>query len=355
MMVIEPKWARTLLSLSPPFQCDSLAMAAEFTYYAFISYSHLDKRFAKKVQHYLEHYRLPSVLCRKYPHVPKDIRPIFRDWTDLDIGKLGAKLTAALAASRYLIVICSENSARPNADGKNWIDEEVRTFIGLRPENVERVIPIIYRKKGGVRAMDCLPASIREEEILAADILEKGKERVLNDVGAAMVGLKPNVLWDRHEREMRRRRCLRRLAGGTAVALAAVAGWWCWDYYVPRVAYYTDYIERNNLPEGLFELTEDEVSQRHRHYRFTMHKHRLRSVEYCNSAGTPQEHLDYWNQERPARLELEYGEGGEVATCSHRNAQGREMLVRKFAPRHIDFVKTVRLGDGPDDVAQAVS
>ncbi len=330
-------------------------MEAEFTYYAFISYSRKDKAFAEKLQHYLEHYRLPSVLCRKYPHVPKHVRPIFRDWTDLAIGQLGEKLKDALAASRYLIVICSENSARPNAYGKNWIDEELRAFLALRPENIRRVIPVICRRQGA-EVTEYLPSSIREHEISAADVADKGERRVFNDVVAAMVGLNPDVLWDRHEREQRRKRFLRRICGGAAAALAAVASWWCWYYYVPHVSYYADYIERDNVPEGLFELEEEDVAQRHRHYRFTTCKYRLRKVEYCNSAGTPQEHSDYWNKERPAAMDLEYEEGsGELIYHVYRGEDRKEYEKRRFSGDSIDFVQSVPHKGGMREVGKTIS
>lgn len=32
-----------------------------YTYYAFISYNHLDEKWAKRLQHKLHHYRLPSI------------------------------------------------------------------------------------------------------------------------------------------------------------------------------------------------------------------------------------------------------------------------------------------------------
>ncbi len=334
-------------------------MEPGFTYYAFISYSHADDAFAKKVQRYLEHYRVPGKIRKMGRNVPAKIRPVFLDCTDLAIGQLSDKLSQALRVSQYLIVICSEKAAKPNADGKHWIDEEVRTFLSLHPDNTDRIIPVLHRENPDSDARVCLPTSIRENDILAADVEKHGCERVLNDVIAKLLGILPNELKNRHAEEelFRRRMCY--LGGLACAAFAALAGWWCWDYYGTHVSYYTDYIERHNLPEGLFELTDDQMEQRHRHYRFTTHRHRLRSVEYCNSAGRLQEHQDAWWKERPAAMLLEYKEGrdgaGEVVACTHLNALGMEVSKRKFSPNCVDFVQTVGVGDERMEVAQSAS
>ncbi len=320
-------------------------MSRDFSYYAFISYSHKDEAFAKKLQHYLEHYKLPSVLCRKYPHLPKPLRPIFRDSTDLPIARIQKSILDALRSSRFLIVICSESSAKPNAEGKNWIDWEIENFIGMKPDNVENVIPILFRKDESVNTQACLPPTVKKHEILAADVFFKGEARVPSDTFATMVLLMPDVLWNRHARELRRKRVLRRLSISVAALTAALGGWFYWDYYVPHVTYYRDYIERNNIPEGLFELTDEEIAQRKHHYRFTTHQHRLRTVEYCNADGDPIEHTFIWNKERPSAMQLKYPEGlNEPSHRINNDAKGQERMKLVFSHGCIDFVQTTADG-----------
>ena len=118
-----------------------------FKYCAFISYSSKDAKFAEKLHRYLSYFKLPSKLCQKYPQKPDNVRPIYRDKTNLIIDKLSDALKEALKVSKYLIVICSEHSAKPNEEGKNWIDEEVQDFVSFDPENVHRIIPVLLRKK----------------------------------------------------------------------------------------------------------------------------------------------------------------------------------------------------------------
>ena len=60
-------------------QQGALVMEQEnFSYYAFISYSHNDKEIAQKIQKRLEHYHMPSKLLEDHPELPKKFSPIFR-------------------------------------------------------------------------------------------------------------------------------------------------------------------------------------------------------------------------------------------------------------------------------------
>lgn len=67
-------------------------MNKEFTYIAFISYKREDEKWAKWLQHKLEHYKLPSVIRKETSDLPKYIKPIFRDRTDLTGGVLEERL-----------------------------------------------------------------------------------------------------------------------------------------------------------------------------------------------------------------------------------------------------------------------
>ncbi len=325
-------------------------MEPEFTYYAFISYSHEDEAFAEKLHHYLEHYKLPSMLCRKFPHLIKRLRPIFLDSKELEISNLSDALKGALAASRYLIVLCSENSLTPNSEGKNWIDEEIRMFLDLRPENKKRIIPVILRSEGGKKAHEYLLPTIRKLDLLGVDVFKLKEARAFNDVIAKMHGLKPDELWNRHLREEEEAKRRRRIKRGVAAVLAAVVGWCCWYLFAPHARYYEDYIERNNLPEGVHELTKEEMKKRYRHYRFTHQLLRLRRVEYCNAVGTPQEHEEIWQLERPACIKLGYGNDGQVNQSIYYNSRGNKTLIRGMTPSSINFQQPIHTDEGEDVV-----
>ena len=58
-----------------------------YKYYAFISYKREDEEWAIWLQHKLEHYKMPSNLNGK-TSLPKEIRPIFKDTSELNPGNL---------------------------------------------------------------------------------------------------------------------------------------------------------------------------------------------------------------------------------------------------------------------------
>jgi hypothetical protein len=94
-------------------------------YFAFISYKREDEKWAVWLQNKLEHYKLPSNLNGRID-LPKEIRPIFRDKSELAGGVLADEIQKALEASRYLIVICS-----PRAAQSPWVGKEVQSFIDM--------------------------------------------------------------------------------------------------------------------------------------------------------------------------------------------------------------------------------
>lgn len=102
--------------------------AAKF--YAFLSYSHRDKVWSDWLHRSLERYAVPRRLVgRPNPDgvVPRRLFPIFRDREELPTSNdLGGSIRGALAASKYLVVICSPASAR-----SRWVNEEVAEWKRL--------------------------------------------------------------------------------------------------------------------------------------------------------------------------------------------------------------------------------
>jgi hypothetical protein len=85
-------------------------------YKAFISYSHADKRWAKRIHRSLERYRVPVRTVREARPdvgvVPKRLAPSFRDDDELPASAdLGADITEALLSSEWLVVVCSPDAA----------------------------------------------------------------------------------------------------------------------------------------------------------------------------------------------------------------------------------------------------
>lgn len=115
-------------------------------YWAFISYSHADAKWAEWLHKSLERYRIPARLVgRETPAgiVPKKMFPVFRDRDELaGSSELGGALEQALAASRCQVVIASPNSAR-----SRWVGEEIKYFKSLGRSS--RVLALIVDGEPG--------------------------------------------------------------------------------------------------------------------------------------------------------------------------------------------------------------
>ena len=177
-------------------------MESNKSYFAFISYKREDEKYAEELRKKLEHYRLPSKLRKTDSSLPKEIRPVFRDALELAGGVLSKEIESALQQSKYLIVICSPNSAK-----SPWVNKEVQTFIGYGRE--ESIIPFII---DGIpfsedEATECFPPALKslkdDRELLGININEINRETASIKVIARMLGLKFDTLWQRYEREQR--------------------------------------------------------------------------------------------------------------------------------------------------------
>lgn len=209
-------------------------MAGEYKYFAFISYSHADERRSRWLHRALETYRIPRHLvgrATEYGPVPVRLAPVFRDRDELTgASDLGSTVTAALAASRHLIVICSPASA-----GSRWVDEEVRTF--KRMGRGQRILTLVVdgepnaSGKPGQEARECFAPSLRFEldpdgglsdrrtEPVAAD-LRPGKDGKSNAKLKLIAGLLGVGFDELKQREHRRQQ--RRLLVVTAAALTGL-------------------------------------------------------------------------------------------------------------------------------------
>ena len=238
-------------------------MDGDYKYYAFISYSHKDARWAKWVQDAVEHYKLPAIIRKEAKEpLPKKLSPVFRDATHLGAGKLVNNLHSELDASKFLIVICSPSAANPNAEGKHFVDSEVRHFCELG--RADRIIPVIV--EGTPETSFC--PKIKEEEILALDATKFPKARIQNDIVARLLGLRPDDLWKRELRRRRRQCVIRGCAIFLTGLVTAFGGWYWHDWNAGKIAYFKDYVDRFGVPQGLFPLERGNIKGRGRTYKF---------------------------------------------------------------------------------------
>jgi WD40 repeat protein len=213
-------------------------------YWAFISYSHADRKWADWLHRSLENYPMPRDLVGKPTPadapIPKRFVPVFRDREELPTSSdLGMVIQKALGAARFLVVICSPRSAK-----SKWVEQEIVDFKRVHGE--DRVLALIVDGEPwasdhgdpSIAETECFPRALRHRlgkdgaiseeraEPIAADAREgkDGRENAVIKLMAGLLGVGFDDL-RRREQEYQRRR-LRRLrltcTGFAVLFIAAV-------------------------------------------------------------------------------------------------------------------------------------
>lgn len=307
---------------------------SHYSYYAFISYSHKDIKSAKWLQNALEKFKFPTKVKKDYgSRIPDNIRPIFRDETDLNGGVLEKNLERELLESRFLLVVCSPNSAK-----SEWVNKEVEFFINTGRE--DQIIPLIIEGKPDTdnEAEQCFVPALRNlgNEILGISLPALGLDKAIVKVVAQMLNLKFDNLWQRHERHKRKNRIIV-LSLITSVLLALAGfGIYEWDYNREKVTYYADFVDQWGIPKGLFKLSDKQVAHRYGSYKFTESRGKLRKVEYVNPKGLLREPLakrysDYnIHAINPVSMELDYYGNGNIAEIVYKSSTQTPILAIQY-------------------------
>ena len=224
----------------------------EFKYWAFISYSHADKKWGDWLHGALETYTVPKSLAggqttRGEP-VPHRAFPVFRDREELPTSSdLSSVISRALLQSRYLVVVCS-----PRAAKSHWVNQEILDFKKLGRE--DRTLALIVDgepnasegKPGFSLDSECFPEALkhplgadgnldkgRRTEPIAADARpgKDGKANAALKLLAGILGLNYDDLKRRDE--LRRRRQQQILVSASAALVlifATLAGTALWQW-----------------------------------------------------------------------------------------------------------------------------
>lgn len=205
---------------------------SKYEYFAFISYSSQDLTFAKRFQEHLERYHVPTKIREQNPELPQNIRPVFRDGSDISTGELKSVLQKYLRESKYLIVICSEASA-----ASRYVNQEVEYFCSLGRE--ERIIPLIISGKPDDPVHSCYPPALKRS-IIGANVNEDGYRKAFIRVVASILGVSNDSLWQRDLRRRRKNNIL--LAVFLSVILGAVGSYTYYyqSIYLPRLRFYSE-------------------------------------------------------------------------------------------------------------------
>ena len=89
------------------------------------------------------------------------------------------------------------------------------------------------------------------------------KKRAFIRVVARLLDIKFNTLWQPYERILR----IRKWSTGIGVVLFLFVLFILWDYYRTKNEYFADYVDRWGIPEGVVELSAEQV-KKSTHYRF---------------------------------------------------------------------------------------
>ena len=212
-------------------------MGTEFKYWAFISYSHADKKWGDWLHSALETYKVPKPLAGVASGageaLPRRIFPIFRDREELPTSAdLGSMIAQALEQSRCLIVICS-----PRAASSHWVNQEILDFKRLG--GAERILALIVDgepnaadgKPGFSVEAECFPEALRyalgadgkldrnrPTEPIAADA-RPGMDGRINAKLKLVAGILGINYDDLKRRDERRRRRQQRIVVAVSAAL----------------------------------------------------------------------------------------------------------------------------------------
>lgn len=201
-------------------------------YVAFISYSHVDRDWARWLHRSIERYRIPASLGTGAGR----LTPVFLDREELSSASdLAQSVRAALEESAALIVVCSPNAAR-----SRWVNEEIRSFKALGRGNC--ILCLIVGGEPGAAdrqqppESECFPAALlyqvidgqltdqRAAEPLAADVRPGADSRreALLKIVAGLLGVSLDQL--RQRDQVRRQRRLAGIAAAATVGCVVLAG-----------------------------------------------------------------------------------------------------------------------------------
>lgn len=213
-------------------------MQNKYKYFAFISFQSADAKEAARLQHTIESYRLPAVLCKQDTSIPRRIRPLYCYLNDMHAGEeLMQELKQRMEQSRYLIVVCS-----PRAAQSTYINSGIDYFVSLGRR--DSIIPIIVDgvPYSGDPKTECFPEALcrhfpkhtdplQDHSILGINIHEEGVAtrksygRAMLMVVARMLQLDFDGLLLREQQRRRKRTILTSLL--TIVIMISLGlTWW---------------------------------------------------------------------------------------------------------------------------------
>ncbi|MBE6406481.1 MAG: tetratricopeptide repeat protein, partial [Lentisphaerae bacterium] len=141
-----------------------------YKFYAFVSYSRKNSPAANYLQKSLERSKIPTKKIHEslLPNDGKHIKPVFLDKRDLEVSEkdFSENIQYAIENSRYLLVLCSPESAQ-----SEWVGREISYFLETHDNDLNAIVPIILSGRPGSCGEDeCLPDALRRADIISRNL-----------------------------------------------------------------------------------------------------------------------------------------------------------------------------------------
>lgn len=180
----------------------------EYKYFAFISYNHVDFRWGKRLFHKLEYYKMSSNLCKLHGWSKRNpISPVFFAPYEIQPNELSDELKDRLNNSKYLIVLCSPNSAH-----SKWVGLEIEYFCKLGRKDRIYFFIIDGEPNAKDSKKECYNDAVFELGLssrLGVNINEKiykipwlNKERAYVQLVTKLLEIEFDAVWQRHRRQL---------------------------------------------------------------------------------------------------------------------------------------------------------
>ncbi len=315
----------------------------EYDYCAFISFNSNDASIANWLKRRLDSFNIPAFIKAEHQIPNKHLKPSFTYLHSSEAGnELRDELEKKLIRSRFLIIICSPNSAQSAI-----CDWEIETFINLGRKDY--IIPLVvdgipYSKD--VKCECLSPALLKEfpsssdfhldKSIKCANLKEKGiswLERK-DHAFAQIISRILNVNFDRIWEKVHHKNQVKYTSLCVVISLLLFVGIKLFNYYKTSYDYYIDYADCNGLPCGIMPVEKGDLYNYPFHYRFESTQGYLRRVVFCNSHGFPQDHSHTEMKERPAIIEVGY-DSDDGLTLTKSDRVGKLLYREAVSPNRL--------------------
>lgn len=252
-----------------------MELPTAYRYWAFISYSHHDRRVANLLVDRLSNAKVPKPQRARVIESRAHFAPVFLDTREAAASpRLDEELQIALRASAKLIVLCSPFSAQ-----SKHVADEIRYFqeIGRSADILCLIVSgVPNASAAGNAALECfpppllLPSSFKEAPPppLAATLGEETEtqwQHAVDQLSAGMLG----VQLEHRRTWLERQRRFKVIASvASVVAVAAVVYGTAWAFWLPQEIYAKHSVQRWEAWEPINIISAETASRRPQSLKF---------------------------------------------------------------------------------------